>query len=689
MEARSLTLLIMIMTITTIFHETTHGANTTPCFSSCGNIHNITFPFRLETDPPSCISTTLHNSNAFVLSCKNNRTTILKDDGRSYYDVRAINYNNYTIRLVDSNLQKGNCSSIPTHSSLPSPFELEITFRQGEMFWSTNFITYPTAESVLFLSCKKKVSNSLYIDTAPCINSSRLSENPKTRFLYAVYATGFKYSDLAESCQIYQTALVSSRADDKRRKKKTMTISYRDIHDEFTYGFEASWLRVLQKNVVDNLCFIDKRYNRAYCMYRYCKAIREARTLVCRLWNIFNKRLMVPTAHLTVDFVCLRWKNIVQILAPRTIIGISFVISLILYKWKRRHLSIYNGIEEYLQRQNNLMPIRYSFLDIKKMTKRFEIKLGEGGFGSVYKGKLRSGHYVAIKMLGKSKTSGQDFINEVATIGRIHHVNVVRLVGFCVEGSNRVLVYEFMPNGSLNNHIFIGGNDRNNSLSDEKIFDISLGIARGIEYLHQGCDMQILHFDIKPHNILLDENFTPKVSDFGLARLCPLDNNIVSLTAVRGTIGYIAPELFYKNIGGVSHKADVYSFGMLLMEMGSRRRNLKTETVHSSKIYFPLWVYDHVDKVKSIELDDTKNEEHQEKNMKKMIMVALWCIQMKPCDRPSISKVIEMLESHVECLEMPPKPYLYPQDPYNNNPIDTIEETLNTTCSSSLSGNDY
>ncbi|PON38725.1 Tyrosine-protein kinase, partial [Parasponia andersonii] len=127
----------------------------------------------------------------------------------------------------------------------------------------------------------------------------------------------------------------------------------------------------------------------------------------------------------------------VEILAPRTIIGLSFVIALIIYKWRRRHLSLYDGIEEFLQSHNNLMPIRYGYSEIKRMTEGFKTKLGEGGFGSVYKGKLRSGHFVAIKMLGKSKTSGQDFINEVATIGRVHHVNVVRLVGFCVEGSKR------------------------------------------------------------------------------------------------------------------------------------------------------------------------------------------------------------------------------------------------------------
>ncbi|KAF3945665.1 hypothetical protein CMV_027980 [Castanea mollissima] len=135
------------------------------------------------------------------------------------------------------------------------------------------------------------------------------------------------------------------------------------------------------------------------------------------------------------------------------------------------------------------------------MTKGFKDKLGEGGYGSVYKGKLQSGCLVAIKMLDKSKANGQDFISEVATIGRIHHMNVVQLIGFCAKGPKRALIYEFMPNGSLDKYIFsIEGRI---PLSIEKIYEISLAVACEIEYLHRGCGMQILHFNIKPHNILL------------------------------------------------------------------------------------------------------------------------------------------------------------------------------------------
>ncbi|XP_021820314.1 rust resistance kinase Lr10-like, partial [Prunus avium] len=368
--------------------------------------------------------------------------------------------------------------------------------------------------------------------------------------------------------------------------------------------------------------------------------------------------------------------------AAKFTVGFPFVTALVIYKWRRRHLSMYENIEDFLRSNNNLMPIRYSYSDIKKMARGFKDKLGEGGYGSVYKAKLRSGRLVAIKMLSKSKTNnGQDFINEVGTIGRIRHVNVVRLIGFCVDGSKRALVYDFMPNGSLEKYIFSQQGDV--SLSCHKIFEIAHGVARGIEYLHQGCDMQILHFDIKPHNILLDENFTPKVSDFGLARLYPLDNSIVSLTAARGTMGYIAPELFYKNIGGISYKADVYSFGMLLMEMTGRRKNLDVGIEQSSQfsqIYFPTWVSDQLKAGKDIEIGDDATDE-EKKIIKKMMMVALWCIQMKPIERPSMNKVVEMLEGEIESLQMPPRPFLYPQQ----IPADEVGVDNRSPCTSSAS----
>ncbi|XP_057506617.1 LEAF RUST 10 DISEASE-RESISTANCE LOCUS RECEPTOR-LIKE PROTEIN KINASE-like 2.5 [Actinidia eriantha] len=153
----------------------------------------------------------------------------------------------------------------------------------------------------------------------------------------------------------------------------------------------------------------------------------------------------------------------------------------------------------------------------------------EGGYGCVYKGTLRWSSVAAVKVLGKySKANGQEFINEFANIRRIHHVNVVRLIGYCATRSKRALVYEFMLNGSLEKYIFL--QEGTISLSCKQMYEISHGVAHGIDYLHRGCDMQIFHFDIKPYNILLHENFHPKVSNFGLVKLYPIDNSMVSLT---------------------------------------------------------------------------------------------------------------------------------------------------------------
>ncbi|KAK3440507.1 hypothetical protein EUGRSUZ_B00781 [Eucalyptus grandis] len=163
---------------------------------------------------------------------------------------------------------------------------------------------------------------------------------------------------------------------------------------------------------------------------------------------------------------------------------------------------------------------RYTYNDIKRMTISFEENLGQGGYGYVYRGKLENGQLVAVKLLKKLKGNAEEFFNEVVSISRISHVNVVNLLGFHFEGSKRALVYEFMPNGSLKKPIF----NRSNTLELDQLFNrdtlylISLRIAHRLEYLHRGCNTRILHFDIKPHNILLDTNYCPRISNFGLPK---------------------------------------------------------------------------------------------------------------------------------------------------------------------------
>ncbi|XP_019154610.1 PREDICTED: LEAF RUST 10 DISEASE-RESISTANCE LOCUS RECEPTOR-LIKE PROTEIN KINASE-like 2.7 [Ipomoea nil] len=299
----------------------------------------------------------------------------------------------------------------------------------------------------------------------------------------------------------------------------------------------------------------------------------------------------------------------------------------------------------------------YTYLDIKKMTNSFKDKIGEGGFGSVYKGKLPDGCPVAVKLLN-TKGTGEDFINEVASISRTSHVNIVTLMGFCYQ-KKRALVYEFMPNGSLDKYIGNKGLQNMSCLAWKTLYQIAIGIGRGLEYLHKGCKTRIMHFDIKPNNILLDKDFTPKISDFGLAKLCKKEGSIVSLSecGVRGTIGYIAPEVIFGSIGNVSHKSDVYSYGMTVIDMVGVRENVHVG--QTSDLYFPNWIYEHLEQGLDFSLEGITDEEDKEMAMK-MILVSLWCIQTNPADRPSIRKAVEMLEGSFDSLQIPPKPHFCP-----------------------------
>ncbi|XP_028800184.1 LEAF RUST 10 DISEASE-RESISTANCE LOCUS RECEPTOR-LIKE PROTEIN KINASE-like 2.5 [Neltuma alba] len=315
------------------------------------------------------------------------------------------------------------------------------------------------------------------------------------------------------------------------------------------------------------------------------------------------------------------------------------------------------NIEAFIRNHGPLALTRYKYAEVKKMTKSFQVKLGQGGYGAVYKGELLNGCPVAIKLLKSSKGNGEEFINEVASISKTSHVNVVTLLGFCLEGRKKALIYEFMPNGSLDKFIRNTADRTSPSLTWEYLYEIAIGTARGLEYLYKGCNTRILHFDIKPHNILLDESFCPKISDFGLAKLCPRKESIVSISEARGTIGYLAPEVWNRNIGRVSHKSDIFSYGMLLLDMVGERKNLNPEDC-TTETYFPDWIYDKLEKGSKLGQDDGANPMEENDIAKKLTIVGLWCIQTFPTQRPTISRVIEMLEGSLDSLEMPPKPVM-------------------------------
>ncbi|XP_044407124.1 LEAF RUST 10 DISEASE-RESISTANCEUS RECEPTOR-LIKE PROTEIN KINASE-like 2.4 isoform X1 [Triticum aestivum] len=318
---------------------------------------------------------------------------------------------------------------------------------------------------------------------------------------------------------------------------------------------------------------------------------------------------------------------------------------------KRTSSGTERNYEAMILSYGSLAPKRYTYSQVMKITSSSNHELGKGGYGVVFKGRLHDDRLVAVKFLHDCKGNGDDFVNEVMSIGRTSHVNIVSLFGFCLEGSKRALIYEYMPNGSLDRYIY--SENPKEILGWERLYAIAIGIARGLEYLHHSCNTRIIHFDIKPQNILLDKDFCPKIADFGLAKLCHAKESKLSMTGARGTIGFIAPEVHSRTFGVVSTKSDVYSYGMMLLEMVGGRKNVKSVAEKSSEEYFPDWIYDHLCQDNGLRACEVTSE--IEKIAKKMTFIGLWCIQVVPMYRPTITKVLEMFERSLDELDMPPK----------------------------------
>ncbi|XP_020235209.1 G-type lectin S-receptor-like serine/threonine-protein kinase At1g34300 [Cajanus cajan] len=300
-------------------------------------------------------------------------------------------------------------------------------------------------------------------------------------------------------------------------------------------------------------------------------------------------------------------------------------------------------------------PIQFSYKELHKATKGFEEKLGASGFGSVYRGTLVNKTVVAVKQLEGIKQGEKQFKMEVATISSTHHLNLMRLIGFCSEGRHRLLVYEFMKNGSLGDFLSQREQHSEKMLNWGYRYNIALGTARGITYLHEECRDCIVHCDIKPENILLDENYVVKVSDLGLAKLIsPKDLKHRTLTNVRGTRGYLAPE-WLVNLP-LTSKSDVYSYGMVLLEIVSGRRSFElSEETNRKK--FSIWAYEEYERGNISGILDKRlvDQEVNMEQVRRAIQASFWCIQEQPSQRPIMSKVLQMLEGVIE-IEKPPAP---------------------------------
>ncbi|GMN26564.1 hypothetical protein TIFTF001_001352 [Ficus carica] len=294
----------------------------------------------------------------------------------------------------------------------------------------------------------------------------------------------------------------------------------------------------------------------------------------------------------------------------------------------------------------------FSYEELNMATNGFKEKLGRGAAGTVFKGVLTLDgieKYVAVKRLENMVTENDaEFQAEVNSIGRTNHRNVVQLLGFCNEAQHRLLVYEFMMNGSLENFLF--GDSR---LNWSQRMQIALGTARGLLYLHEECSNSIIHCDIKPQNILLDDSFTARISDFGLAKILKI-NRTQTTTAIRGTKGYVAPEWFRHM--PVTAKVDVYSYGILLLELVCGRKSFEAEAEDQNRMVLTDWAYDCYSETKLHLLVENDEEAMNDmKRVEKYVMTAIWCIQEDPSLRPAMKEVIQILEGTLS-ISAPPDP---------------------------------
>lgn len=329
------------------------------------------------------------------------------------------------------------------------------------------------------------------------------------------------------------------------------------------------------------------------------------------------------------------------------------VIVVTLYLQRRRK---YEEKDEFNFDQLPGTPTRYSFQKLRECTQGFSKKIGEGGFGSVFEGKFGE-ERVTVKRLEGARQGKKEFLAEVETIGSIEHINLVRLIGFCAEKSERLLVYEYMLRGSLDRWIYYCHN--NVPLDWCTRCKIILHVAKGLCYLHEDCRRKIVHLDIKPQNILLDCNFNAKVADFGLCKLIDRDQSKV-VTMMRGTPGYLAPEWLTSRI---TEKVDVYSFGVVIMEIVSGRKNIDNSQPEENVQLINL-LQEKAQNNQLIDLIDKHSDDmvsHQEEVVQ-MMKLAIWCLQHDSIQRPSMSIVIKVLEGAISIETFDANSLMFVQD---------------------------
>ncbi|XP_061353849.1 cysteine-rich receptor-like protein kinase 10 isoform X3 [Gastrolobium bilobum] len=324
--------------------------------------------------------------------------------------------------------------------------------------------------------------------------------------------------------------------------------------------------------------------------------------------------------------------------------------------------------------------LQFNFNTIRDATNDFSDsnKLGQGGFGAVYRGSLSDGQEIAVKRLSKDSGQGDlEFKNEVLLVAKLQHRNLVRLLGFCLEGKERLLVYEFVPNKSLDYFIF--DQTKRAQLNWESRYKIIAGIARGILYLHEDSRLRIIHRDLKASNILLDGEMSPKISDFGMARLFIVDQTHGDTNRIVGTYGYMAPE--YAMHGQFSVKSDVFSFGVLVLEIVSGQKNCSIGQGENIEDLLSLAWRNWRDGSATNIIDPMLNNDSRNEIMR-CIHIGLLCVQENVASRPTMASVVLMLNSYSVTLSLPSEPAFYVDSRTGNLPDMSWEYNSGATRSS-------
>ncbi|XP_073037905.1 LEAF RUST 10 DISEASE-RESISTANCEUS RECEPTOR-LIKE PROTEIN KINASE-like 2.5 isoform X1 [Primulina eburnea] len=586
----------------------------------CGGL-NISFPFYIQG-----LQQAYCGFPGFMLNCSDLGSPVLGLPGNEYV-IEGISYTNRNFRVIDSVVLNSNSSSC-----LPG-------IRNSTLYTQPQFDYVDVTHLRLFGDCRETLTNDLSKYQVDCGNwDLALYDDGRDKNLIRI---------ALEDCP--RNVLVPV---DGAGQSGGGNGGIGDVLEVAKKGFELNWTSAdcdaceisggrcgFNETLYKFICFCPDRSHSSSCLRGNKK-----------------KRKIIIAAGASVAAVTVAASFVLVVFFRKKLLKS--------HAFQKTYAKNQVDIELFLKNHGTLAPKMYKYSYLKKITNSFSENLGKGGYGIVYKGKLEDGRLVAVKILSESKGNGEEFMNEVSSISRTSHVNVVALLGFCFDGSKRALIYEFMPNGSLEKFIpNTSSSALNSTLGVDKLFEIVVGIARGLEYLHQGCNTRILHFDIKPHNILLDKDFKPKISDFGLSKLCPNRSSIVLMQEARGTVGYIAPEVFCRNFGEVSHKSDVYSYGMMVLEMvvGRQQHSIDHQGERSTEIYFSDWIYKNLEQntiEKCVVGSDISQEDEGNTVKRRLIIIGLWCIQTDPKNRPSIIGVIEMLEAKLESLQLPPKPNL-------------------------------